>query len=164
MAKQLKHISSRIKELEATMSSLDGKKARKPRKKKVFTLDNLPATKGFGGKIILKDGHYGDYSVYFGKVYTRATMTDDETRSFLYSLRNKMMERFGEFNTNFDDTIKVIEVDNSHLRKRRKKDAVLPDADNNDGLGDKKSADFDKDPNGAQDSIPHKHIPDPPQH
>ena len=119
-------LKARIKELEGRIGQLDGKKVRKPRKTKVYTTDNIPYCRGLGGKKVLKDGYYDNISVYFGKVYDTAKLTRKDELHYMQSVRNKMIETFGVFNTNFDDTIKTVEVDMSHLRKRRKKDAVLP--------------------------------------
>jgi len=129
-------IRQRILELEKKMEMVDGQKARKPRKarkKKVYTLDNLPYTRGFKGKKLLKDGDYGDISVYFGKVFFKEKSNPAADVAYLKALKTKMTERFGAFH--YGDTyINRIEVDNSHLRKRRKKDAVLSNAANVSGV------------------------------
>ena len=113
-------LKARIKELEGRIGQLDGKKVRKPRKKKVYTVDNLPYTRGFGGRKILKDGSYDNINVYFGKIYESAKMCLESEQLYLRTVRDKMIEAFGAFHNNFDDTIKHIEVDMPHTRKRRK--------------------------------------------
>ena len=115
-------LKDRIKALEDTVETLDGKKPRKKRgkKKKVYTLDTIPTCRGFGGKKIMKDGTYGDFTVSFGKVYKTIEMTREQEMRYLVSLRENMIRNFGEFNNCFDDTIKTKMVD---MPQRHKKTA-----------------------------------------
>ena len=118
-AATLSEIKQRVKKIEKTIELLDGKKTMKPRKKKVYTIGDLPTTRGFGGVKVLKDGVYGDISVVFGKILTKPPPDPEADRQFLLSLKEKMIERFGRFRMGMDE-LDYIEVDNSHLRKRRK--------------------------------------------
>ncbi|MHC4643982.1 MAG: hypothetical protein ACYTBJ_00675 [Planctomycetota bacterium] len=121
---KLVDLKRRIKALEDNVGALDGKKPRKKRgkKKKVYTLDNIPTCRGFGGKKILKDGTWGEFTVSFGKVYKATQMTRKEELNYMRHLRANMIKNFGEFNTRFEDTIKTVMVDMPRqYRKPRKK-------------------------------------------
>ena len=122
--REISTAKQRLISAEKRMETLDGKTTRKPRKgrgKKEFTLETLPFTRGFEGKKVLKDGIYGDYHVFWGKVTKTKKLPIDRDRKVLLALRNKMVQTFGHFRQGEEQEIQYIEVDNSHLRKRRKK-------------------------------------------
>jgi hypothetical protein len=124
MGKKVTALTKRIRDLESTIGRLDGKKVRKKRKgraKKEYTRDSLPTVAGFGGQKLVRDGIYGDFSVYFGRIYNKAVMTEEEGLAYYRALRSSMIEAFGTFHRTWDECIKTIEVDNSHLRKHKSK-------------------------------------------
>jgi len=119
-ARTLSKLRQRVAKMEKTMDLIDGKKTRKPRvvKKKKYRVEDLPFTRGFGGKKILKDGTYGDIVVFFNKIYTKPKPDPAADLEYLKAVRQIMIATFGRFRQG--DEIDYVEVDNSHLRRRKK--------------------------------------------